>query len=70
MPYALSRSCATRQTKEVSMRKVVATELVSLDGVMEKPQEWSFSYSNAEMDEANAAGMANSAGHAGGAASR
>ena len=38
------------------MRKVVATELVSLDGVMEKPQEWSFSYSNAEMDEANAAG--------------
>jgi hypothetical protein len=52
------------------MRKVVATELVSLDGVMEKPREWSFSYSNAEMDEANAAGMANSAGHAGGAASR
>jgi dihydrofolate reductase len=42
------------------MRKVVASELVSLDGVMEKPEEWSFSYSNHEMEEANAAGMANS----------
>src|SRR5215211_189505 len=40
------------------MRKIVALELVSLDGVMEKPQEWSFSYSNDEMAEANAAGMA------------
>ena len=42
------------------MRKIVAWELVSLDGVMEKPQEWSFSYSNDEMAEANAAGMADS----------
>ncbi len=42
------------------MRKVVALELVSLDGVMEKPEEWSFSYSNDEMAEANAAGMAGS----------
>jgi dihydrofolate reductase len=40
------------------MRKVVAVELVSLDGVMESPEEWSFSYSNDEMEEANAAGMA------------
>jgi dihydrofolate reductase len=40
------------------MRKVVASELVSLDGVMESPQEWAFSYSNDEMEEANAAGMA------------
>jgi len=40
------------------MRKVVAWELVSLDGVMESPEEWSFSYSNDEMAEANAAGMA------------
>jgi len=40
------------------MRKVVASELVSLDGVMEKPEEWSFSYSNDEMAEANASGMA------------
>ncbi|HET6658840.1 MAG TPA: dihydrofolate reductase family protein [Rubrobacter sp.] len=42
------------------MRKVVASELVSLDGVMEKPEEWSFFYSNDEMEEANAAGMASS----------
>jgi dihydrofolate reductase len=41
-----------------SMRKVVATELVSLDGVMEKPEEWAFSYSNDEMEQANASGMA------------
>ena len=42
------------------MRKVIASELVSLDGVMEKPEEWAFSYSNDEMEEANAAGMADS----------
>jgi dihydrofolate reductase len=40
------------------MRKIVATELVSLDGVMESPEEWAFSYSNDEMAEANASGMA------------
>ena len=40
------------------MRKVNAVELVSLDGVMETPEEWAFAYSNDEMDEANAAGMA------------
>jgi dihydrofolate reductase len=44
------------------VRKVVASELVSLDGVMEKPEEWSFFYSNDEMEEANAAGMASSDG--------
>ena len=42
------------------MRKVVASELVSLDGNMEKPEQWAFSYSNDEMGEANASGMANS----------
>jgi dihydrofolate reductase len=42
----------------LTMREVVATELVSLDGVMEKPEEWAFSYSNDEMEEANASGMA------------
>jgi dihydrofolate reductase len=42
------------------VRKVAASELVSLDGVMENPQQWSFSYSNDEMEEANAAGMASS----------
>jgi dihydrofolate reductase len=40
------------------VRKVVASELVSLDGVMGSPEEWAFSYSNDEMAEANAAGMA------------
>src|SRR3712207_681620 len=40
------------------MRKVVAWELVSLDGVVEAPEEWAFSYSNDEMEEANASGMA------------
>jgi dihydrofolate reductase len=40
------------------MSKVVAVELVSLDGVMESPEEWAFSYSNDEMEEANASGMA------------
>lgn len=39
------------------MRKVVAVELVSVDGVMESPEEWAFSYSNDEMNEANASGM-------------
>jgi dihydrofolate reductase len=48
---------ATRQTKEVPLRKVVALELVSVDGVMESPEEWAFSYSNGEMEQANAAGM-------------
>ena len=46
------------RTKEVSVRKVVAVELVSLVCVMEAPEEWAFSYSNDEMEEANASGMA------------
>jgi dihydrofolate reductase len=40
------------------MRKIFASELVSLDGVMESPEEWAFSYSNDEMAEANTSGMA------------
>jgi dihydrofolate reductase len=40
------------------VRKVVAVEFVSLDGVMESPEEWAFPYTNDEMEEANAAGMA------------
>jgi dihydrofolate reductase len=46
------------RTKEFSMRKVVAVELVSVDGVMESPEKWAPPYSNDEMEEANAAGMA------------
>jgi len=40
------------------MRRVIAVELVPLDGVVEAPAEWAFSYSNDEMEEANASGMA------------
>ena len=40
------------------MRNLIAVELVSLDGVMESPEEWAFSYSDDEMEEANASGMA------------
>ena len=40
------------------MRKVLAVEFVSVDCVMESPEEWAFSYSNDEMEEANASGMA------------
>ena len=39
------------------MRRVSAWELVSLDGVMESPEEWAFPYSDAEMGEASALGM-------------
>jgi dihydrofolate reductase len=46
------------RTKEFTMRKVVAWELVSLDGVMESPERWSFQFHNDEMAEANASGMA------------
>ena len=40
------------------MRRVVAVETVSLDGVMESPEKWAFSYANDEIEETNAAGMA------------
>jgi dihydrofolate reductase len=47
-----------RRTKEVSMRKVIASEFVSLDGVMETPDQWHFPYFNDEMGEAIGAAMA------------
>ena len=40
------------------MRKVIAWELVALDGVMEAPEKWSFQFHNDEMAEAQGAGMA------------
>ena len=40
------------------MRKVVASELVSLDGVMESPEKWHLPYFNDEMGEAIGAAMA------------
>jgi catechol 2,3-dioxygenase-like lactoylglutathione lyase family enzyme len=39
------------------MRRVVAVELVSVDAVMESPEEWAFAYYNDEMEEANASGI-------------
>jgi dihydrofolate reductase len=40
------------------MRKVIASEFVSLDGVMETPDQWHFPYFNDEMGEAIGAAMA------------
>jgi dihydrofolate reductase len=40
------------RTEEVIMRKVVASEFMSLDGVMESPEKWQFPYFNDEMGEA------------------
>jgi hypothetical protein len=48
----------TRQGKEISMRKVIASELVSWDGVMEAPETWHLPYFNDEMGEAIGAVMA------------
>jgi dihydrofolate reductase len=45
-------------TKEVLMRKVIASELVSLDGVVESPEKWHLPYFNDEMGEAIGAAMA------------
>ena len=40
------------------MRKVVASELMSLDGVVESPEKWHFPYFNDEMAQAIGAAMA------------
>jgi len=42
------------------VRRVIASELVSLDGVMESPDKWHFPYFNDEMEEAIGAAMADS----------
>jgi dihydrofolate reductase len=44
--------------EEVTMRKVVAAEFVSLDGVMESPDKWHFPYFNEEMGQAVGEGFA------------
>jgi dihydrofolate reductase len=43
---------------EVGMRKVVAAEFLSLDGVMESPDKWHFPYFNDEMGQAVGEGFA------------
>ena len=40
------------------MRKVIASEIMSLDGVMESPEKWSFQFHNEQMEEAIGAAMA------------
>jgi dihydrofolate reductase len=40
------------------LRRLVAVEMVSLDGVMGAPDAWAFPYNDHEIDEVNAAGMA------------
>src|SRR5215204_4482135 len=45
-------------SQEVLMRKVVASELVSLDGVVESPDKWHFPYFNDQMGDAIGAAMA------------
>src|SRR5918998_5186560 len=45
-------------TKEVSMRKVIAAEFLSLDGVMESPDQWHFPYFNDEMGQVMGEGFA------------
>ena len=42
------------------MRKVVAAEFLSLDGVMESPDQWHFPYFNDEMGQAVGEGFASS----------
>jgi dihydrofolate reductase len=45
-------------SEEVPMRKVVASEFVSLDGVVESPDKWHFPYFNDQMGDAIGAAMA------------
>src|SRR5215212_4713276 len=40
------------------MRKVIAAEFVTLDGVMEAPERWNFAYFNDEMGQAIGEGFA------------
>jgi dihydrofolate reductase len=48
------------ESEEVPMRKVVASEIVSLDGVVESPEKWHFPYFNDQMGDAIGAAMASS----------
>jgi hypothetical protein len=40
------------------MRKIVANLFISLDGVVERPDQWHFTYFNDEMGEVVGSGMA------------
>jgi hypothetical protein len=45
-------------SEEAPMRKVIASEIVSLDGVLESPEPWHIPYFNDEMGEAIGEAMA------------
>jgi dihydrofolate reductase len=45
-------------SEEAPMRKVLVSEIVSLDGVVESPEKWHFPYFNDQMGEAIGAAMA------------
>src|SRR5215210_2568295 len=46
--------------RRTRVRKLIAFELVSVDGVAGTPNEWAFSYSDEEMEKENEAGMESS----------
>jgi dihydrofolate reductase len=46
-----------RPTEEDNMRKIIAGLFISLDGVVERPDQWHFPYFNDEMGEAVGGGM-------------
>jgi hypothetical protein len=46
------------ESEEALMRRVIASELVSLDGVVESPEKWHFPYFNDQMGETIGAAMA------------
>ena len=57
--YLVCRTCRWDiEPEEVHLRKVVAAEFVSLDGVMESPDKWHFPYFNEEMGQAVGEGFA------------
>jgi dihydrofolate reductase len=46
------------ERRRIELRKIVAAEFVSLDGVMEAPDQWQFPYFNDEMGQAIEEGFA------------
>ncbi len=40
------------------MRNIIAVLWMSLDGVVESPEQWAFTYANDELQEVNERGMA------------
>jgi len=51
---------STNVKEEITMRKIVAGLYVSLDGVVESPEKWTFPYFNDEVGQAIGAQMAES----------